>query len=101
MIDAWQRLRRFGMRCANGANTMLKHKQAEMPPMLTFQYEMLLDARRFERPANQALVRITTVSEEHAKHQAAHFDLPQKRLFRNAMTVALTDRNSAAQCSYM
>uniref|UniRef100_UPI0013D46753 DUF3141 domain-containing protein n=1 Tax=Klebsiella pneumoniae TaxID=573 RepID=UPI0013D46753 len=48
------------------ANIMLEHEEAGMPPVLTFQYEMLLDARRFERPANYALLRITTAGTEHA-----------------------------------
>jgi pimeloyl-ACP methyl ester carboxylesterase len=42
---------------------MLDHEQAGMPPVLAFQYEMLLDARRFERPANYALLRITMADE--------------------------------------
>ncbi|UOK73890.1 DUF3141 domain-containing protein (plasmid) [Ancylobacter polymorphus] len=45
---------------------MLEHEEAGMPPVLTFQYEMLLDARRFERPANYALLRITTADTEHS-----------------------------------
>jgi hypothetical protein len=34
--------------------------------VLTFAHETILDARRFERPSNYALLRITTVGEEHA-----------------------------------
>lgn len=41
------------------ANNMLAHEQAGMPPLLDFDYETLLDARRFEHPANYALLRIT------------------------------------------
>ena len=56
-----------------------------MPPVLAFQYEMLLDARRFERPANYALLRITTVGEEHAEdciddtQAAGHRHRPARR----------------------
>lgn len=48
------------------ANNMLEHEEAGMPPVLAFQYELLLDARRFERPANYALLRITSLGEAHA-----------------------------------
>ena len=41
------------------ANNMLAHEQAGLPPLLNFEYETILDARRFERPANYALLRIT------------------------------------------
>lgn len=41
------------------ANNMLAHEQAGLPPLLDFDYETLLDARRFEHPANYALLRIT------------------------------------------
>lgn len=65
-IDFWQRSVLFWDVLRKRANNMLEHEEAGMPPVLTFQYEMLLDARRFEQPANYALLRITTVGEEHA-----------------------------------
>ena len=37
------------------ANAMLEHERAGLPPVLNFKYEMLLDARQFEQPANYAL----------------------------------------------
>ena len=46
------------------ANNMLAHERAGKPPLLDFDYETLLDARRFERPANYALLRITRVGED-------------------------------------
>jgi pimeloyl-ACP methyl ester carboxylesterase len=45
------------------ANTMLAHERAGLPPLLNFKYELLLDAREFERPANYALLRITDVGD--------------------------------------
>ena len=42
------------------ANNMLAHEQAGLPPLLDFEYETILDARRFERPTNYALLRITS-----------------------------------------
>ncbi|WP_232305141.1 DUF3141 domain-containing protein [Castellaniella caeni] len=46
------------------ADNMLEHEQAGMPPLLDFDYEMILDGRRLERPANYALLRITRVGED-------------------------------------
>ncbi len=47
----WDTLRERG-------NRYLEHVRAGTPPVLTFEYETVLDARSFERPANYALVRI-------------------------------------------
>jgi len=41
------------------ANNMLAHEQAGLPPLLNFEYETILDARKFEHPVNYALLRIT------------------------------------------
>src|SRR3989337_588397 len=66
-IDVWQRSILFWDVLRQRANIMMEHEEAGMPPVLAFQYETLLDARRFERPTNYALLRITTVGEEHAE----------------------------------
>ena len=47
----WDTLRQRG-------NLFLEHERAGQPPVLHFKYEMVLDARKFERPVNYALVRI-------------------------------------------
>lgn len=47
----WDTLRRRG-------NDWLAHEAAGKPPLLAFPYEIVADARRFERPANYALARI-------------------------------------------
>ena len=47
----WDALRQRG-------NQYLEHVQAGSPPVLHFDYEMVLDARGFQRPVNYALVRI-------------------------------------------
>jgi len=39
-------------------NMFLEHKEKGKPPVLDFEYEMLMDGRTFERPVNYALVRI-------------------------------------------
>lgn len=45
------------------ADNMLAHERAGKPPLLDFDYEVLLDARRFEHPTNYSLLRITRVGE--------------------------------------
>jgi pimeloyl-ACP methyl ester carboxylesterase len=47
----WDTLRQRG-------NNWLEHEAAGKPPLLDFEWEMIADARTFERPANYALVRI-------------------------------------------
>src|SRR6266700_2642472 len=46
------------------ANNMLEHERAGLPPLLDFKSETLLDARRFDRPVNYALLRITEIGEQ-------------------------------------
>ncbi len=40
-------------------NNYIKHIRSGQPPVLTFNYELILNAKNFERPANYALVRIS------------------------------------------
>ncbi len=47
----WDTIRRRG-------NQWLEHEAAGKPPVLKYKYEMIADAREYERPANHALVRI-------------------------------------------
>ncbi len=47
----WDTLRQRG-------NAFVRHEAAGKPPVLHFEYEIVMDARRFERPVNYALVRI-------------------------------------------
>src|SRR5271157_862781 len=47
----WDTIRRRG-------NQYLEHEHAGKPPVLVFDYEMVLDGRGLERPVNYALVRI-------------------------------------------
>jgi pimeloyl-ACP methyl ester carboxylesterase len=51
----WDTLRRRG-------NNFLEHEHAGKPLLLVYDYEMILDARKLERPVNYALVRITPPS---------------------------------------
>jgi len=59
-VDFFQRSVLFLDTQRERANNMLAHEQAGLPPLLTFDYETILDARRFEHPANYALLRITS-----------------------------------------
>lgn len=63
-VDFWQRSVMFLDVLRERANNMLAHEQAGLPPLLNFEYETILDARRFERPANYALLCSTAAGEE-------------------------------------
>ncbi len=63
-IDAFQRSVLFFDTLRQRADNMLEHEKAGMPPLLDFKYEMVLDARKFERPANYALLKITEAGED-------------------------------------
>jgi pimeloyl-ACP methyl ester carboxylesterase len=47
----WDTLRQRG-------NNFLEHERAGKPPLLVYDYEMIVDGRKLERPVNYALVRI-------------------------------------------
>jgi hypothetical protein len=49
----WDTLRQRG-------NNFLEHERAGQPPLLAFNYEMILDGRKLARPVNYAMARITT-----------------------------------------
>lgn len=63
-LDVWQRNVLFWDTLRERADNMLEHERAGLPPLLDFKYETLLDARRFEQPANYALLRITEVGDD-------------------------------------
>ncbi|MBU2582244.1 MAG: DUF3141 domain-containing protein [Alphaproteobacteria bacterium] len=63
-VDVWQRSILFWDTLRQRANNMLEHERAGLPPVLDFKYEIILDARNFEKPANYALLRITEVGED-------------------------------------
>ncbi|WP_211167102.1 DUF3141 domain-containing protein [Aromatoleum evansii] len=67
-IDCWQRTVLFLDALRQRADNMLQHEQAGLPPLLDFDYETLLDARRFERPSNYALLRITDTGGDRHEH---------------------------------
>lgn len=69
-IDRVQRTVLFLDILRQRASNLLAHEEAGMPPPLDFEYETIMDARRFERPANYALLSITRCHGEHAHERA-------------------------------
>ena len=57
-IDAWQRSILTWDVLRQRGNQYLEHQQRGNPPVLVFDYTMVLDGRELARPANYALVRI-------------------------------------------
>jgi len=58
LTDAAQRSILFWDTIRRRGNQYLEHEPAGKPPVLVFDYEMVVDGRRLERPVNYALVRI-------------------------------------------
>lgn len=58
----WDILRKRG-------NTYLDHLEAGQPPVLVFDYEMVMDGRTFEQPVNYSLVRILNRRKEGKREQ--------------------------------
>ena len=57
-VDAGQRSVLFWDVLRKRGNQALEHMREGKPPVLIFDYEMVLDGRDFERPVNYSLVRI-------------------------------------------
>jgi len=57
-VDFWQRTILFWDAVRQRGNAFVEHERAGKPPLLHFQHEVVLDARKFERPVNYALLRI-------------------------------------------
>ena len=57
-VDAGQRSTLFWDTIRERGNQWLAHEEAGKPPLLHYRYEMVADARTYERPCNYALVRI-------------------------------------------
>jgi len=58
VTDAGQRSVLFWDTIRRRGDQYLEHERAGKPPVLVFEYEMVLDGRTLERPVNYALVRI-------------------------------------------
>ena len=57
-IDATQRSVLFWDTIRQRGNNFVEHSQAGLPPVLSFDYETVVDGRKLKRPVNYALVRI-------------------------------------------
>ncbi|MGE5746041.1 MAG: TerB family tellurite resistance protein [Solirubrobacterales bacterium] len=57
-IDSFQRTVLFWDVLRERGNTFLEHEKEGKPPVLVFDYDMVVDGRTLEHPANYALVRI-------------------------------------------
>lgn len=57
-VDFWQRWILFMDIMRRRGNIMLDHHQEGMPPLLDYEYEVILDAREFDPPANYQLLSI-------------------------------------------
>lgn len=58
LVDRFQRTVLFWDILRKRGNNYLAHVEAGLPPILVFDYEMVMDGRRFARPVNYAMVRI-------------------------------------------
>jgi hypothetical protein len=61
--DVWERSILFWDTLRQRGDNMLAHERAGKPPLLDFQSEVVLDARRIERPVNYALLRVLKVGD--------------------------------------
>lgn len=62
--DVWERTILFWDTLRKRADNMIAHERAGKPPLLDFDYELILDARRFDRPVNYALLLITRYADK-------------------------------------
>lgn len=62
--DAFERWVLFLDTLRERADNMIEHERQGLPPLLDFDYELLRDARTFERPSNYALLRIMRVGDD-------------------------------------
>ena len=58
LVDRTQRTILFWDVLRKRGNNYLAHLRAGQPPVLVFDYEMVLDGRTFEQPVNYSLIRI-------------------------------------------
>lgn len=63
-VDVWRRAILFLDVLRGQGDNFLEHERARMPLLLDFEDETVLDARRFPRPANYALLRATALGED-------------------------------------
>jgi pimeloyl-ACP methyl ester carboxylesterase len=62
-VDSWQRTVLFWDVLRERGNIFLEHEKEGKPPVLVFEYDIVVDGRTLEQPANYALVRIKPPAE--------------------------------------
>ena len=62
-IDSWQRSLLFWDVMRERGNVFIEHEKKGEPPVLVFDYDIVVDGRTLEDPANYALVRIKPTPE--------------------------------------
>jgi pimeloyl-ACP methyl ester carboxylesterase len=78
-LDAAQRSVLYWDTLRQRGNQWLAHEAAGKPPVLKYQYEMIADARTYERPANHALVRIIPPKGVHVDDEKRPFVIVDPR----------------------
>ncbi len=79
LIDRTQRTILFWDVLRKRGNNYLAHLRAGQPPVLVFDYEMVLDGRTFEQPVNYSLIRILDRRSKKEKPK----EQTERRLTRN------------------
>jgi len=83
IVDSLQRSIIFTDILRKRGNNYIKHIRSGQPPVLTFNYELILNAKNFERPVNYALVRISDrrrfdVLPDHSERRHKNKERPEK-----------------------
>ena len=83
ILDSIQRSIIFTDILRKRGNNYIKHIRSGQPPVLTYNYEMILNAKNFNRPANYALVRISErgredIQPDHIDYRTKSKDRPTK-----------------------
>jgi len=68
-IDTWQRSLLFWDVMRERGNVFIEHEKEGKPPVLVFDYDIVVDGRNLEDPANYALVRIKPPAEHPTDHK--------------------------------
>lgn len=77
-IDACQRAILFTDILRKRGNQYFEHVKAGQPPVLVFDYEMVLDGRTLERPVNYAIVHILDRRKEPLDRKAKSGEMPNE-----------------------
>ncbi|HEX7504702.1 MAG TPA: DUF3141 domain-containing protein, partial [Syntrophales bacterium] len=88
-VDAAQRQILFADVLRKRGNNYIEHLRNGQPPVLTFQYEMILDGRAFEKPVNFALVRIV---DRRRESESCSVDSERRRATRKKTSPELPKR---------